>query len=81
MSEAFGLIAVNYAIALFFKNDSADRITGQQVTGARATFVMDGVGNITVGSQEDTSPQTIALSSVARPLIHSGNIHSARPCP
>lgn len=60
MSEAFGLIAVNYAIALFFKNDSADRITGQQVTGARATFVMDAVGNITVKSQEGTSPQTIA---------------------
>ncbi|HRD32464.1 MAG TPA: hypothetical protein PLS15_12335 [Fimbriimonadaceae bacterium] len=81
MSEVSGIIEVSYAIALCFKNDSADRLTGQQVTRARATFVMDAVGNITVKSQEGTSPQTIALSSVARPLTRSGNIHTARPCP
>ena len=61
--------------------DNADRLTGQRVTGARATFVMDAVGNITVKSQEGASPQTITRSSVARPLTRSGNIHSAWPCP
>jgi hypothetical protein len=44
----------------FCVNHNADRLTGQQVTGARATFVMDAVGNITVKSQEGASPQTIA---------------------
>ncbi len=42
--------------------DNADRLTGQQVTGARATFVMDAVGNITVKSQEGTSPQTMTYN-------------------
>ncbi|MFO0538494.1 MAG: hypothetical protein ACK5ZK_02565, partial [Armatimonadota bacterium] len=46
--------------------DNADRLTGQQVTGARATFVMDAVGNITVKSQEGTSPQTMTYNAAQR---------------
>ena len=46
--------------------DNADRLTGQQVTGARATFVMDAVGNITVKPQEGTSPQTMTYNAAQR---------------
>jgi len=37
-------------------------IVRQQVTGARATFVMDAVGNITVKSQEGTSPHPMTYN-------------------
>jgi hypothetical protein len=40
--------------------------TGQQVTGARATFMMDAVGNITAKSQEGTSPQTMVYNAAQR---------------
>ena len=46
--------------------DSADRLTGQQVAGAFATFTMDAVGNITVKSQQGSSPITMTYNAGSR---------------
>jgi YD repeat-containing protein len=46
--------------------DNADRLTGQQVTGGWATFVMDSVGNILVKSQEGSQPMTMTYDAAQR---------------
>ncbi len=54
------------AVLTSYTYDTADRLTGQQVAGAFATFTMDAVGNITVKSQQGSSPITMTYNAGSR---------------
>ncbi|MBX3095993.1 MAG: RHS repeat protein [Fimbriimonadaceae bacterium] len=54
------------AVTTLYTYDNASRLTGQQVTGARATFAYDEVGNQTVKHHEGSLPVTMAYDAASR---------------
>jgi YD repeat-containing protein len=53
----------NNGILTTYTNDNADRLTGQQLAAAYATFTMDAAGNILVKNQEGSSPISMAYNA------------------